>query len=175
MAFSVLRPAAVLLAVGVAAGVHFGTSSSPPKAAAPPVLQPRMGLDASSDAQARIMRHATRVRADELAVASRCKEPGFTECTAPALRHTAMSGRTTAVLLHVVVERIPAGDCRTYLFRIGAASDAAGDQARWLMANVAQGRRHIAGQIAIAAQMLEHAWRAARADVCAPKATGPAA
>jgi hypothetical protein len=175
VAFSVLRPAAVLLAVGVVAGVHFGGGSSPPKAAAPPVLQSRMGLDASSDAQARIMRRATRVRADELSVASRCKDQGFTECTAPALRHAAMSGRTTAVLLHVVVARIPAGECRNYLFRIGAASDAAGDQARWLMANIAANHRHVAGQIAMAAQMLEHAWRAARADVCAPKATGPAA
>ena len=175
MAVSVLRPAAVVLAVGLVAGLHFGSSSSPPKAASPPALQVRMGLDASSDAQARIMRRATRERADELSAASRCKEQGFTECTAPALRHAAMSGRTTAMLLHVVVARIPAGECRSYLFRIGAASDAAGDEARWLMANIAEHHRHVAGQIAIAAQMLEHAWRAARADVCAPKATGPAA
>lgn len=175
MAFSALPAAGVLVAIAIFAGVRLEGGDSRSSAAPPPLVRPAVRLDATSDAQARIMRGAARRLAGELSVASRCVAPGFEACAMPALRHAAMSGRTTTSLLHVVLGGVPDGNCRAYLFRLGAASTAAADQARWLLTNLQEDRRYLARQIALGAQMLGRAWRAASPAVCAPVATGPAA
>ena len=166
--------AAAALAVGLAP--HGGSPGAP---AARVVA--RHGLDATSDAEARRLRLATRRLAGELAEGARCtSSKTFVRCASPALRHAGIGGRTTAMLARGVLSAVPAGSCREYLFGLQAANDAASDQARWLyplLFGPGRGRhtRDIAIGIARAARMLRRAWRAAALDVCAPGAAGPAA
>jgi hypothetical protein len=168
---ALLTPAAVLLAVGgIVVGVRLDSDASQRHPPMPAIAPPVAGLDATSLSEARIMRTATRRLAGDLSAGARCGAPRFAACAMRALRRAVIGGRTTAMLLRGVSARVPAGVCRSYLFGLGAANDAASDQARWLILNLYgnRRRRHTAAQIALAARMLDQAWRAARADVCSP-------
>jgi hypothetical protein len=174
---ALVKLAAVLLGVAVFAGVEHERGARMSHTAAPTLAQPAEFLDATTDTEARLMRRATRHLAEDLSAAARCdirRSPG---CVLPALHRAGMGGRTTAMLVRGVMARVPAGRCRTYLFGLAAANDAAGDQARWLLMQFYGGperRRAVAAQIGLAARMLHRAWPAAGAGVCAPGADGPA-
>ena len=129
-------------------------------------------VDATSDAEARRLQGATQTLAAELSAAARCGTDRFGACVAPALRHGGIGGRTTAMLARVVMADAPVGPCRTYLFGLQAANDAAGDEARWLLPLLyGPGRRRhqheIASQLALAGGMLRRAARAG-AGGCTP-------
>ena len=139
---------------------------------APSAAGPRVG--ATSDAEARQLRGATQILAAELSAAARCGTGRFAACVTPALRHGGIGGRTTAMLARVVMADVPVGPCRTHLLGLQAANDAAGDQARWLLPLLyGPGRRRhqheIAGQLALAGDMLRRAARAS-AGGCTPDA-----
>jgi hypothetical protein len=94
----------------------------------------------------------------------------------PALRHAGIGGRTTAMLARVVMEAVPAGGCRDYLFGLQAANDAAGDSAHWLLPRLYEpgsGQREVLVQLGLLGQMLRHAALAVPAGVCSPSADGP--
>jgi hypothetical protein len=183
MTSTLVRPAAALLVVGLAVGLRFQPDEPAPAPAPAPVVRPAIAIDATSDAEARVMRHATQGLADELRVAAGCEagrsQSEFADCVAPALQHAGTGGRTAAMLLRGVIARVPRGRCGEYLLRLQAASGAAGDNAPWLLARLYEARRrpdrvYISGQIALAASMLHRASLAAAADVCAPAAWQPA-
>jgi hypothetical protein len=165
----------VALAVGLAP-----RGGSPRAPADAPTARP--SLDATSYAEARQLRLATRHLAAELAEAARCptRESAhrFVRCATPGLRHAGIGGRTTAMLARGVVSAVPPGRCREYLFGLQAANDAAGDEARWLYSQLFAGPRRLretAVELGRAARMLDGASRAAGPGVCAPGAGGPAA
>jgi hypothetical protein len=179
-----VAPVSVLIAVGLAVGL--APRGEPPSPAPPPLVTRSPGgrLDATSDAEARQMRRATRRLGAELSAGARCdpaRRPArFAACVGPALRHGGIGGRTAALLLRSVVAWVPAGRCRGYLLRLQAANDAAGDQARWLLPTLyeaGRGRRQraVAAQMALAGRMLHLAARAAAHGVCSPRLGGPAA
>jgi hypothetical protein len=129
-------------------------------------------VDATSDAEARRLQGATQTLAAELSAAAHCGTDRFAACVAPALRHGGIGGRTTAMLARTVMADGPVGPCRTYLFGLQAANDAAGDEARWLLPLLyGPGRRRhqheIASQLALAGDMLRRAARAG-AGGCTP-------
>jgi hypothetical protein len=177
-------PVVVLVVLGLAVGVAPRGDGDPPAAAPPAISRPGGRIDATSDAEARQMRRATRRLGAELSARARCdprRPPArFAACVGPALRHGGIGGRTAALLLRGVLARVPAGRCRGYLFRLQAANNAAGDQARWLLPTLYEaGRRRrqraLAGQLALAGRMLRRAARASAPGVCSPGASGPAA
>jgi hypothetical protein len=144
----------------------------------------RAHLDATSDAQARQMRHATRVLARETGAGARCDAAAasarYRACVLPALRHAGIGGSTAARMLNVVINAVPFGRCRLYLLGLQAAHAGAGDAARWLLPQLyaPDSRRalhKVATGLALITTMLRHAGRAAPADVCAPGAGVPAA
>jgi hypothetical protein len=174
MSRPLVKVAAALLALAAFAGVHLESRAS--VSHMPAVAQPATFLDATSDSEARVMRRATRHLAEDLSAAARCDVRRSPTCVLPALRRAGMGGRISAMLVRGVMARVPPGPCRNYLFGLAAANDAAGDQARWLVMQFYGGpqrRRAVAAQIALAARMLDRAWPAAAADVCAPGADGP--
>jgi len=161
------------VAPAVGFGPHEGVSR--PALGAVSVADPR--VDATSDAEARQLRGATQGLAAELRAAAHCHTGRFAACVTPALRHGGIGGRTTAMLARVVMADVPVGPCRTYLFGLQAANEAAGDATRWLLALLygPDRRRHqheIASQVARAGGVLRRAARAG-AGGCTP-AVGPA-
>jgi hypothetical protein len=173
--------AAVLAAVAVVLLAGGEAASKTPRVSRG--AGPRPGIDATTGPEARQIRHATLVLADDMGAAARCDpalaRPRFAACVAPALRHADIGGRTNAMLLRTVLAPVTAGPCRTYLAGLQAANDAAGDSARWLLPQlyVVGGRpaqRHIRGQIALDARMLRRAAGGARSEVCSQHAGPPA-
>jgi hypothetical protein len=182
-ALASLTAAAALVALALGVAPLPGGHAAPRAPIAPSTTQPRARIDATTDAEARQMRHATRHLANELDAAARCdaRRPPqrFAPCVAPALRHAGIGGRTTAILLRGVITPLPTGPCRTHLLGLQAANDASADNARWLLPLLYQaGRRqhqhHMVAQLALNAGMLHRAVGAAPADVCSPVADGPA-
>jgi len=165
----------------VAGAIALAVGLEPHGGAAPPVRSAersgtlaRIGLDATSDAQARQMRRVTEALGAELSAAARC---ATAECTVPALRHAVIGGRTNDMLVRVVMADVPTGRCRDYLFGLQAANEGASDEGHWLLPRLYERgthRREITTQLALAGHMLLHAALAAPADVCSPAANGPA-
>jgi hypothetical protein len=169
--------AATLLAVTVVAVLR--TSGNGASHTPIPLSMARLGprIDGAADAQARRMRFATRLLANELSAASRCNTRQtphrFSLCVIPALRHAGIGGRTSAMLLRGVTAALPTGRCRNYLFGLQAANDASADNARWLLPLLYQAQpnnhhRHMVAQLASNAHMLHRALRAARSKTCSP-------
>jgi hypothetical protein len=157
------------LALAVWLGPHGGVSRPAPREVS--ADDPR--VDATSDAEARQLRGATQSLAAELSAAARCGTGRFAACVAPALRRGSIGGRTTAMLARVVMADVPVGPCRTYLFGLQAANDAAGDEARWLLPLLyGPGRRRhqheITRRLPLAGVMLRRAARAG-AGGCTPR------
>ena len=174
MSRPLVKLAAALLALAVFAGVHLEGRASMSHTSTIP--QPATFLDATSESEALVMRRATRHLAEDLSAAARCDVGRSSACVLPALRRAGMGGRMSAMLARGVMVRVPAGPCRDYLFGLAAANDAAGDQARWLLMQFYGGpqrRRAVAAQVGLTARMLDRAWPAAGADVCAPGTDGP--
>lgn len=181
LALLVLVPA--LLAVVLAAVPRRGASAVSNAPIPLSMGRPGPRIDATTDAEARQMRSATRRLANELSAAARCdarRTPHrFSRCVTPALRHAGIGGRTTAMLLRGVTAGVPTGRCRNYLFGLQAANDASADNARWLLpflyaAQPGHHHRHMVSQLALNARMLLRALRAAPADTCSPAGHGPA-
>jgi hypothetical protein len=83
------------------------------------------------------------------------------------------------MILGNVTATIPAGRCLSYLAGLQAANGAAGDNARWLVANLysyrgRSGRRRLAVQLRLAHAMLRRAARAGAPDICSPAGGQPA-
>jgi hypothetical protein len=174
MSRPLVKLAALLVGVAAFAGVRLESHASVSQT--PAIAQPATFLDATSDTEARILRRATRHLAADLSAAARCDARRAPTCRLPALRRAGIGGRTSAILVRGVLARVPTGPCRTYLFGLAAANDAAADQARWLLMQFYGGpqrRRAVAAQVGLAARMLDRAWPAAGADVCSPAADGP--
>jgi hypothetical protein len=177
------KPAlAVVVAASVAVGFKLENHSSPTAVMAHHVVAPR--LDATTDAEARQMRRATITLARQTAAGARCRPgdplPKYVACTVPALRHAGIGGQMAATALNVVIAGVPTGACRGYLLGLQAASEGAGQNARWLQAQLygpdRRRRQHeVRTQIALTARTLRHAATAAPADVCSADARGPAA
>jgi hypothetical protein len=182
-ALALLTATPALAAVALGAAPVPGGHAAPQAPIAQSTAQPRARIDATTDAEARQMRHATHRLANELDAAARCdaRRPPqrFAPCVAPALRHAGIGGRTTAILLRGVITPLRTGPCRTYLLGLEAANDASADNARWLLPLLYQtGRRQhqhqIMAQLALNAAMLHRALGTAPDDVCSPVADGPA-
>ncbi len=170
---ALLKPVTALVAVGLL--VVFLTEGEEPVPARTRLVQPRLRVDATSDAEARQMRRATLRLARELGAAARCDvarpAPEVERCVAPALQHVGVGGRGASILLGTVAATVPSGHCLTYLVGLAAANSAAGDNARWLLVNLYQyrsreRRRALVGQVTLAYGMLRRASRAAAPDVC---------
>jgi hypothetical protein len=159
-----------LLVVFLSQGEHAAPSSAS-------VVRPRLGLDATSDAEARRMREATHRLAGELRTASECDPRRswdvFQACVSPGLQHTGVGGRGASLILDNLARRVPSGRCLRYVLGLSAANAAAGDNTRWLFANIYDYRaadRHVdlTKQIRLAYLMLRRSARAAAPDVCSP-------
>jgi hypothetical protein len=180
-ASALLKPVPALIAVGlVVALLSQGEHPAPSSAS---IVRPRLGLDATSDAEARSMRRVTHGLAVELGTASRCdvhlSVRAFEACVAPGLRHAGVGGRGAAVILGNVARTIPAGRCLSYLLGLQAANDAAADNARWLLGNIyvfrpRERRRELTRQLRLAYSMLRRSTRAGAPDVCSPAGGQPA-
>jgi hypothetical protein len=162
-------------AVAIAVGLESHGGAPQPARPAPAAIgtPARVGLDATSDAEARRLRRVTRGVGAELSTAAECTAA---RCMVPALRHAGIGGRTTAMLARGVMAGVPTGRCRDYLFGLQAANDAASDSAHWLLPKLyepGRGEREVAEQLGVAGRMLLHAAHAAPADVCSPSANGP--
>jgi hypothetical protein len=169
--------AAVLVgAVALAVGLESHGGAGHPGRPAPAAIgtPARVGLDATSDAETRRLRRVTQALGAELSAAATCTDP---RCMMPALRRAGIGAHTTSMLAGVVMNGVPTGRCRDYLFGLQAANDAASDSAHWLLPKLYEpgsGQRGVAQQLGLAGQMLRHAALAAPADVCSPAADGPA-
>jgi hypothetical protein len=169
------KAAIVVGAVALAVGLEpYGGAPRPARPAQPVSIgtPARVGLDATSDAEARRLRRVTRALSAELSAAAGCARD---HCMVPALRHAGVGGHMTAMLARVVMEDVPTGRCREYLFGLQAANDAASDSAHWLLPKLYErgnGRREVSEQLGLAGQMLRHAALGAPAAVCSP-ADGP--
>jgi hypothetical protein len=179
---ALVKPITALAAAGLL--VAFLSQGEHPAPSRASVVKPRVGLDATSDAEARRMRDASLRLARELRAAARCDvrrawRP-FETCVSPALQHTGVGGRGASMILGSLASRVPAGRCLRYVLGLEAANSAAADNARWLVGNIylyrAQ-RRHgdLAGQISLAYHRLRRASRASAPDVCSPAGGQPAA
>ncbi|MGZ6643506.1 MAG: hypothetical protein ACXVFT_16995 [Solirubrobacteraceae bacterium] len=178
-----LRLGAALAAVALVVGFGARDDGSPAAPSTALLSGSDARLDATSDAEARLMRRATGRLAAELTAAARCDvrqtHRRFVACVAPALQHAGIGGRTAATLLRTVIGHVPSGRCRDYVLRLQAANAAVGDSAQWLLPllyDTGRDRRHqeIATQLRLAGGMLERASRAASADVCVAAADTPA-
>ncbi len=168
---------AAVVAGTIALAVGLEPHGGAPRPARPALVSigtpAHIGLDATSDAEARRLRRVTSALGAELSTAAGCTSAG---CMVPALRHAGIGGRTTAMLARVVMQGVPTGLCRNYLFGLQAANDAAGDSAHWLLPKLYErgnGPREVSEQLGLAGQMLRHAALAAPAGVCSPSADGP--
>jgi hypothetical protein len=179
---ALLKPVTALVAVGLL--VVFLSESDEPVPAKTRLVQPRLRVDATSDAESRQMRRATLHLARELGAAARCDvgRPAreVEECVSPALQHVGVGGRGASIILGNVAATIPAGRCLGYMLGLAAANSAAGDNARWLLINLYRyrprdRRRDLAVQLNLAYSMLRRASRAAATDVCQPGSGQPAA
>jgi hypothetical protein len=179
---ALLKPVPAVVVAGLLVAVLSQGEHATPSAAS--IVRPRIGLDGTSDAEARQMRHVTRHLSDEIAVAARCRVRGparqFEECVAPALRHAGVGGRGAALLLGNLSATVPAGRCLRYVLGLQAANSAAADNARWLNANLyryrPRARRHaLTVQLGLLRSMLRRSARAGTVDVCSPASGQPAA
>jgi hypothetical protein len=179
---ALIKPVTALAAVGLT--VVFFTQGEHPAPSSASVVRPRLGLDATSDAEARRMRQATQRLAGELRVASECDPrrswDAFQACVSPALQHTGVGGRGASMILDNLSRRVPAGRCLRYVLGLAAANAAAADNARWLVGNIYEYRaaRHhveLAKQIRLAYLMLHRSARAGARDVCSPAGGQPPA
>jgi hypothetical protein len=169
------KAAVVVGALALAVGLESHGGALRPTRPAPAAIgtAARLGLDATSDAEARRLRRVTRGLGVELRTAAGCTGE---RCMVPALRRAGIGGHTTAMLAGVVMEAVPTGRCRDYLFGLQAANDAASDSAHWLLPKLYErpsGQHEVSEQLGLAARMLRHAALAAPAGVCSPSADGP--
>jgi hypothetical protein len=180
---TLVKASAAIAVVAVAVGLrpHHDPTHEQARAG---VVRAGGGLDATTDAEARAMRKATRQLGGDLAAAGRCGATTtprrFASCVLPPLRRATVGGRFAAMLLRHAAARAPAGACRNYLLRLLAANDAVDDDASWLISELygahrRSHQRHVASQIALASRMLYRAARAAAPDVCAAGSGGPSA
>jgi hypothetical protein len=171
---TIAKAAVVVGAVALAVGLEPHGGAPRPERPAPAVIgtPARVGLDATSDAEARQLRRVTQALGAELSAAARC---ATAECAAPALRHAGIGGRTNAMLVGVVIAGVPGGQCRDYLFGLQMANAAADDDAHWLLPRLYEhgSRREVFTQLGLAGHMLRHAALAASVAVCSPSADGP--
>jgi hypothetical protein len=181
---TLVKTSAAVAVVAVAVGLRPHDDPAPHGQSRAGVVRHERGLNATTDAEARSMRRATRRLGRDLAVSARCKASTtprrFAACVLPALRRATIGGRFGAMLLRNAAVRAPAGACRTYLLGLQAANDAVDDQATWLITELYGARRrsrqrHVVRQIAAASRMLDRAGQAAADDVCAAGGGGPAA
>jgi hypothetical protein len=177
---ALVKPVTAVAAVGLL--VVFLSQGEHPAPSSASVVRPRIGLDATSDAEARRMRQATQRLAGELRVASECDPrrswDALQTCVSPGLQHTGVGGRGASMILDNLAGRVPAGRCLRYVLGLSAANSAAGDNARWVFANIYEYRapRHhldLVKQIRLAYLMLHRAARAAAPDVCSPAGGQP--
>jgi hypothetical protein len=180
-ATQLLKPVSALLAVGMLVVFLTQGESAAPSVAS--IVQPRLRVDATSDAVTRQLRRATHRLAGELGAAARCDVRQSTRpyeaCVSPALQHTGVGGRGTAMILGNVAAGVPAGECLNYLVGLQAANSAAADNARWLVGNMydyrgPEGRRRLARQLRLAHGMLRRAAGASAPSVCQPGGGQPA-
>jgi hypothetical protein len=174
--------ASVVAVAGVGLSIAPVTRTATPVTPMNPVSRPHLG--ASSDAQARQMRRALMNLSNQTGSGARCspQDPParYALCAVPSLRHAGMGGQMAANVLRAAIAGVPIGPCRTYLFGLQAAAQAAGDQARWLLPNLygpdrRRAQREVATQLVQITHMLRRAARAAPADVCSMTAGRPAA
>jgi hypothetical protein len=177
---ALVKPVTAVAAVGLL--VVFLSQGEHPAPSSASVIRPRLGLDATSDAEARRMRQATQRLAAELRTASECDVRlswrDFQTCVSPGLQHTGVGGHGASLILDNVARRLPSGRCLRYVLGLSVANAAAGDNTRWLFANIYEYRApaHHAGlatQIRLAYLMLRRAARAAAPDVCSPASGMP--
>src|SRR5919198_25260 len=167
---TLLKTSAAVAVVALAVGLRPHYDASPHHQPSARVVPPEQGLDATTDAEARAMRKATRGLGRDLGTAARCDATTaprrFAACVLPALR------RATA--------RAPAGACRNYLVGLQAAHYAADDEASFLISELYGAhrrarQRHVAQRVAAMSRMFDRASRAGTKDVCAAGSGGPAA
>ena len=180
-ASQLLKPVSALLAVGML--VVFLTQGENAAPSVASVVQPRLRVDATTDAESRQMRRATHHLARELGAAARCDarqaQRAFEACAVPALQHAGVGGRSASMILGNVTATVPSGHCLNYLAGLQAANGAAGDNARWLVAYIYRyrgldGRRRLVRQLRLAHGMLRRAARAGALNVCEPGGGQPA-
>ena len=180
-ASALLKPVTALVAVGLL--VVFLSEGEDTVPARTRLVQPRLRVDATSNAVARQMRRATLHLAAELREAARCDATQAAReveaWVSPALQHTGVGGRGASILLSTVASAVPAGHCLIYLIGLQVANSAAGDNARWLLINLYRyrpraRRQDLLRQITLAYQMLNRASRVAAPDVCSAGAGQPA-
>jgi hypothetical protein len=169
------KAAIVAGAIALAVGIESRSGAPHPTRPAPaPIGTPaHVGLDATSDAETRRLRRVTRALGEELSAAATCTHA---RCMVPVLRRAGIGAHTTSMLAGVVMNGVPTGPCRDYLFGLQAANDAVSDSAHWLLPKLYEpgsGEHVVAGQLGLAGRMLLHAAHAAPADVCSPSANGP--
>jgi hypothetical protein len=102
--------------------------------------------------------------------------PACTSLCGPPAGPCSSAMAATAMLARVVMEAVPTGRCRDYLFGLQSANDAASDSAHWLLPKLYErgnGQREVSEQLGLAGHMLRHAALAAPAAVCSPSADGP--
>jgi hypothetical protein len=180
-----LKPAVIASVVAIAGvGVSVSTVARESAPATPLHAVSRPHVDVTSDAQARQMRRALLDLAGQTGPGVRChpSDPParYAPCVAPSLRRAGMGGQMAAHVLNAAIAGVPIGPCKTYLFGLQAAAQAAGDQARWLLPTLYGPHRRraqhgVATQLAQITHMLRRAARAAPADVCSVTAGIPAA
>jgi hypothetical protein len=123
------------------------------------------------------MRAITLQLAREAEAARGCprRRSGFAACVAPALRRLGIGGRMAATVLRGIARTGPSSLRRGYLFRLEAANDVAGDQARWLLPRLYEpgDLRKVARQVALTGRTLRRAALAAAPGVCSLAADGP--
>jgi hypothetical protein len=177
---ALVKPVTAVAAVGLL--VVFLSQGEHPAPSSASVVKPRLGLDATSDAEARRMRQATQRLAGELREASECdlrrSWDAFQACVSPGLQHAGVGGHGASLILDNLARRVPSGRCLRYVLGLSAANAAAGDNTRWLFGNMYEYRsagRHVelAKQIRLAYLMLRRAARAASPDVCLPGSGQP--
>ena len=181
---TLLKTSAAVAVVALAVGLRPHYDASPHHQPSAGVVPPEQGLDATTDAEARAMRKATRGLGRDLGTAARCDATTaprrFAACVLPALRRATIAGRFGAMVLRQAAARAPAGACRNYLVGLQAAHYAADDEASFLISELYGAhrrarQRHVAQRVAAMSRMFDRASRAGTKDVCAAGSGGPAA
>ena len=171
-----MKVAGLLLASACLAAVIAGptrTTASRSRPEHPAALSTAGTPTAPAMNQAQRMRSVTAGLRDELHAAAGChtRSAAYEHCVLPALRHTAMGGRTAAFVLRTVINTTADPPCRAYLLELGAANTAASEQAQWTIQQLYDRSRHdrrrrAAKLVRTAAAMLTRA--------AAPRASKPA-
>src|SRR5919204_2217767 len=108
-ASQLLKPVSALLAVGML--VVFLTQGENAAPSVASVVQPRLRVDATTDAESRQMRRATHHLARELGAAARCDarqaQRAFEACAVPALQHAGVGGGRAPMILRHVAPPLP--------------------------------------------------------------------